>query len=115
MNTTSILFSGETVCVPGACDFEHKDDFPPSPITNLRWLNSGFWIGYASEVRKWLDEMVDFRPTEGDQVLISAHYIRTLSEQLGRLDIDRSGRIAVSVTARNDGYSSTLDMVPGLF
>jgi hypothetical protein len=66
-----IVFSTEKGCFP----FPHLIDEYPQSSSPFRFLNSGAYIGYVKDLKKWLRGLKPFDLQKGDQGQITVNYL----------------------------------------
>jgi hypothetical protein len=70
---TPFLMSAETNCGP----FAHlSSQYPPSP-TKFKYINTGSFIGYAKNIKKWLNDLPPFDLYDCDQGETTKHYLNS--------------------------------------
>ena len=76
-----IVIAAERECYPYA---DLKNAYPSSP-TSFRYINSGTYMGYASALREWLEDL-NINQTECDQGQVTKHFLANREKNFLKLD-----------------------------
>lgn len=107
---TPLVFGAERHCWPYN---PLRDQYPKAP-TSHRFVNSGFYIGYAKDVLKMINTIFSMEfPTDipskyrnDDQLWLSLFYLKSLSS--GRVALDHNNYLVINTTSKMSPFELEL-------
>lgn len=84
-----------------------SDRYPKAP-TSHRYLNSGFFIGYAGEIKQMVKDVlntklpkdIQVKKPNGDQIRVTCYYLDSLKNGTSRIVLDHANRLVLDTTSK---------------